>query len=169
MNKRQKVIFYLFFIPGIAFLTSSTLLFIRPKLYFCRVKTERIDKQSLYCLINKLRHKSNLQPLNPNPKLERAAELRALDIVTHNQFSHDSISGRDREEALKEANYEWLISGEVLARRFNTNQEVFDGWIKSASHSAIILDSHYQDIGITVMDANKIPEEKVVVGLLGLE
>lgn len=169
LNRRSKVIFWTLFFLGIVFILTGTFLLLEPSFYFCRTKKGPIDKQSLYCLINKARHKNKLQLLKPNERLEKAAELRALDIVTNNQFSHRLISGRGKEEAVQETNYNYALIGEILARKFFKNKDLFNDWMGSASHSAVILNPHYQDVGISVVDLGKLPEEKVVVGLFGLE
>ncbi len=168
MSPRKKILLTVF-ILGLILVSLGVFLLAQPHLYFCKVNGDSIDKDSLYCLINKVRHKKRLQLFKPNPQLEKAAELRAFDIVAHNQFSHESISGMTQREAVTEAGYQYTNVGEILARQFNTNEEVFNSWINSASHSAIILRPHFQDMGITVFDSGRLPKEKVVVGLFGLE
>ena len=158
MNVGPKILFVI----GTLLFLSGAFLLIQPHLYFCRVINEPVDKQTLYCLINKERHKKGIQLLEPDLRLERAAKLRVFDIVAHNQFSHESISGQtDNVLALQEG-YKYQLIGEILARNFNTTREAFKSWMRSASHSAVILNPHYQDIGIAILDS-------VVVGLEGKE
>lgn len=169
LNHRPKIIFWALFFLGIVFILIGTFLLLEPNFYFCRTRKEPIDKQSLYCLVNKARHKNKIRILKPNTKLEKAAKLRAFDIVAQNQFSHRSIGGLEKMETVKQEGYNPITIGEILGQKFHSNEDMFNTWMNSASHSAVILNPHYQDVGISVVDSGKLPEEKVVVGLFGLE
>ena len=148
--RKQKTIFWFFFSLGIFFILLGTALLLEPKFYFCRLKNKPVDKQSLYCLINKTRHKNKLQLLKPNTKLEKAAQIRAFDIIASNQFSHQSVNGKDKKEATLESGYNFILIGEILARKFLNNDDLFGDWMNSASHKANILSNNFTDIGIGV-------------------
>jgi len=136
---------------------------------FCKISSDTIDKQSLYCLINQARFKHRLQPYKINFKLEEAAELRAYDMLIHNQFGHKSISGRDMGEVIKMVGYQYSEIGENLARGFKNNKEVFETWMSSASHSANILNKSYREFGIAILDNKRLEgEEKITVNLFGV-
>jgi len=156
------------FVVGTVFVIFGVYLLLEPNLYFCHVQDKRIDKASLYCLINKTRHKNGLQVIKPNVQLEKAAELRAFDIVSYNYFSHQSIEGMSKGEVATKSGYNYKLIGEILARKFNNNKDIFNAWMKSASHSAVILNPYYRDIGITVLSSDKeLGNDIVVVGLFG--
>ena len=164
LNFWQKFLFIL----GMLFIFLGTFLLIEPYLYFCRVKNEPIDKESLYCLINKARHKQGFRLLKSDSRLEKAAEFRALDIVAHNYFSHQSDSGMSKREAAIKSGYYYKLTGEILAKNFDNNKDIFNAWMKSASHSIVVLNPYYQDIGIAVLNSDRMPEGGiVVVGLFG--
>ena len=152
------------FVLGIFLFFLGIYLFVKPVL--CIPKKEGIDKQSLYCLINRTRFKKLLLPLSPNKKLEKAAGLRADDIIIHNQFSHKSKSGQNMKNTAKQAGYDQKAIGENLAKGFNTNGEVFNAWMESASHSANILNSKFEDIGIAI-EKDQSREIIVTVSLFG--
>jgi uncharacterized protein YkwD len=150
------------FISGIFLICAGIFLIVDPHFYFCRVKNKPVNKNSLYCLINKARVKRGLNPLTRNSKLEMIADLRAKEIVVYNNFSHKPFNGERFIDIAIENGYRAQIMGEVLARRFDTTSEIFDAWMRSASHSAVILNPKYQDIGISIWDS-------VIVGLMGRE
>lgn len=162
MKYWQKICFVL----GVFLFFLGIYLFVKPIL--CIPKEEGVDKQSIYCLINKSRFKKLLSPLSTNKKLEKAAELRVFDITVHNQFSHQSISGQSFGETIKSVGYEYQLIGENLARGFSSNQEIINSWLKSASHSANILSDRYEDMGIAIKETDRLPQnEKIIVILFG--
>lgn len=100
--------------------------------------------------------------------LEKAAELRAYDIAIHGTFSHESISGQTATATAKQLGYNYHLIGENLALGDFTNKEVFEEWMRSASHSANILNPEYEDVGIYIL-AVEGSNDKVVVSLFGHE
>jgi hypothetical protein len=155
MKLWQKVCFLL----GLFLLLLGIFLFIKPLL---------CDKESFYCLHTKQRYLKGIPPLTPNKQLEKAAKLRAYDIAIHNQFSHESISGQTMQAVATQSGYNYKMIGENLAIGDKSNAEYFDLWMKSASHSANILNPKYEDVGIYMLKAGSM-NDRIIVSIFGTE
>jgi uncharacterized protein YkwD len=82
-----------------------------------------------------------------NAALERAAVGHAVDMATHNYFSHTSRSGSTPTTRAKSAGYRG-VAGENIAAGYPSVAAVMAGWLKSAGHCSNIMSRSYQDIGV---------------------
>lgn len=98
------------------------------------------------------RQKNGLSPLAENPALSSAAKLKAQNMFDENYWAHFSPSGKDPWGFIAGAGYKFSYAGENLARNFYNADDVVKAWMDSPSHKENILNSHYQDIGIAVVD-----------------
>ena len=103
-------------------------------------------------LTNADRTNDGLHKLDWNPTLEKAAELKANDMVTNSYFAHTSPRGITPWHWLKEANYNFIYAGENLAIDFNESKDVQDALLNSPTHRANLLNQNYTEIGITAVD-----------------
>lgn len=101
-------------------------------------------------LTNADRHQYNLGFLKVNPVLERAAMLKAEDMVSKGYFAHRSPDGVTPWYWFREAGYDFAYAGENLAIHFSDSAEVDRAWMNSPSHRANILSSNFTEIGIAV-------------------
>ncbi len=101
---------------------------------------------------NQQRHAQSLSPLKENAALDAAAQAKAADMFAENYWAHFSPSGKTPWQFITAAGYRFSYAGENLARNFYNSADVVTAWMNSPSHRENILDSHYQDIGIAVMD-----------------
>mgnify|MGYP003452450264 FL=1 len=105
-------------------------------------------------LTNADRTNDGLHKLDWNPTLEKAAELKANDMVTNSYFAHTSPRGITPWHWLKEANYNFIYAGENLAIDFNESKDVQDALLNSPTHRANLLNQNYTEIGITAVDGS---------------
>lgn len=103
---------------------------------------------------NLQRQKLGLSTLKENAALSAAARAKAANMFEENYWAHFSPSGKDPWGFIKNTGYKFSYAGENLARNFQTSQDVVTAWMNSPSHRDNILNSHYQDIGIAVLDGN---------------
>ncbi len=114
--------------------------------------TSTIDQHSLIDLTNTQRAKNSLPALKENPALDAAAFAKAQNMFAENYWAHYSPSGKDPWGFINGAGYKFSYAGENLARNFYSSPDVVDAWMASPSHRANIVNTHYQDIGIAVVD-----------------
>ncbi len=127
-----------------------------------------IVKTTLIELLNQERQSLGLQPLKENAELNRAALLKAQDILEKDYFSHQSPEGVIPWYWFKIAGYNYKFAGENLAVGFLDSQEVNQAWLDSSSHRANLLNPNYKDVGIAIARGNfQENETTVVVQLFG--
>lgn len=102
-------------------------------------------------LANEDRIENSLRPLNQNPVLEAAAQLKAEDMAAKGYFSHYGPDGSAPWDWMKKAGYEFVYAGENLAVDFTDSEDVDNAWMNSPTHKANILNSKYTEIGIATV------------------
>ncbi len=112
--------------------------------------TTSITVQALLKDTNLEREANGLPPLNLNPELTQAAQMKAQDMFAKDYWAHVSPDGTTPWYWIKDAGYNYLYAGENLARGFNSSSAVVDAWMNSPEHRANMLSPHYTDIGFAV-------------------
>ncbi len=103
-------------------------------------------------LTNQDRLASNVSKLTWNTNLEKAAKLKAEDMLKNGYFAHTSPSGITPWHWLKEANYNFIYAGENLAVDFTESANVQKAWLNSPKHRENIMNSNFTEIGIATVD-----------------
>lgn len=111
-----------------------------------------VDQQELIQLTNKQREQLGLSDLMEDQRLDNAAYAKAQNMFAENYWAHYSPSGRDPWGFINSAGYKFSYAGENLARNFYTSDEVVKAWMNSPTHRANIVNDHYQNIGIAVVE-----------------
>ena len=153
LNKNKSPLFYWGKIYYFKYLGSLLVIllgiFLWPKTaYLSAITPERIIE-----LTNEKRVEDNLNVLNANQVLARAALKKAQAILASGQFQHN-INEKKFSEWIKEAGYKYSYVGENLAVDFITSEGVLDAWLTSPTHKKNILNSYYQEIGVAVAQGN---------------
>ncbi len=100
---------------------------------------------------NQEREANGLLPLNENPKLNQAAQLKVQDMFNQQYFEHVSPDGRGPSDLADDVKYEYILVGENLALgNFKDDQTLVTAWMNSPGHRANILNKRYQEIGVAV-------------------
>jgi uncharacterized protein YkwD len=110
-----------------------------------------ITEIALENFANQTRQSLGLQPLVENPKLVKAAELKAANMVQNNYFAHTSPTGITPWHWFMQAGYNYKFAGENLAVGFFDSEEVYNAWLNSPSHKANILNPNYKEVGTAVV------------------
>ncbi|MGN0507365.1 MAG: CAP domain-containing protein [Lachnospiraceae bacterium] len=97
-------------------------------------------------LVNEERAKNGLSALTYDATLQRAAQVRAEEIVK--SFSHTRPNGSNFSSVLKEFGISARRSGENIAWGQKTPKEVVTAWMNSSGHRANILNANYTKIGV---------------------
>lgn len=80
-------------------------------------------------------------PLKYSTQLTKAAQERA-QYTSEGHWSHDGYT------ATVSKYYSWKQAGEILARFYNTDNEILTGWLNSPTHKAVMLDCRFREVGI---------------------
>lgn len=86
--------------------------------------------------------------LTHNERLDRAATLKAQDMLAHQYFAHRSPSGVTPWHWFSEAGYTYSRAGENLAVHFTMSEAVVRAWMESPSHRANIVNAAFTEIGV---------------------
>lgn len=105
-------------------------------------------EDQLISLINAERSSRSLGTLSQSGILMQVAEAHSQDMVDRNFFSHVNPDGLGPGERLTNAGYNWSTWGETIGAGYSTPQAMFDGWMNSSDHRAILLSEAYTEIGI---------------------
>ena len=115
--------------PGRRFLAA-----VLPALVVDQTNTDRISEKK--------------PPLQINPLLAKAAQLKAEDMAKRSYFSHEGPSGETPWTWFDKVGYKYVYAGENLALDFYDSSEVNRAWLNSPKHRANILAKNFTDIGV---------------------
>lgn len=110
------------------------------------------DSPSFTLLLNDARVAGGVLELTQNAALTDAASAHALDMETNNYLSHTGLDGSTPGDRALEAGYNYDYISENIARGFETEQGVMDGWMASEGHRENILDPRAEDFGLGRVD-----------------
>ncbi|MEK7105997.1 MAG: CAP domain-containing protein [Patescibacteria group bacterium] len=103
---------------------------------------------------NKERIAEGLLPFSTNEQLNNSAEMKVDDMIDRQYFEHQSPTGEGVSDLGKKAGYEYVIMGENLALgAFTSSADIVKAWMESPGHKANILNTKYEDIGVSVKSA----------------
>ena len=106
-------------------------------------------------LVNAERTKAGLKPLTASPTAQKAAQVRAGEIVR--SFAHTRPNGSSFSSALTEAGVSYRGAGENIAYGQPTAQAVMQAWMNSPGHRANILNAKYTHLGVGYTVVNGTP------------
>ncbi len=87
-------------------------------------------------------------PVSWNNLLEAAALAHAQDMYTNNYFSHTGKDGSTPGQRITRAGYAWRAYGENIAKGYQSEQAVVDGWLQSEGHCLNIMSSSFKEMGL---------------------
>lgn len=128
-----------------------------------------ITINSLLDQTNQARVQAGEPELVLSSKLDKAAYLKAQDMLEDQYWAHNAPDGTEPWKWFADVGYDYGEAGENLARDFNTTEAVMTAWLASPKHKANILKSSYQDVGFAVVDGELDGKPtSLVVALYGL-
>lgn len=147
----------------IAKLLTITFFAYFPKTIFFTDLIAALTRTVLIEMTNQERQEVGVSSLKLDQKLEGAAYLKAQDMMEKDYFAHQSPTGREPWDWLKEVDYNYRYAGENLAIGFLDSEEVVKAWIESPSHRENILNPNFQEMGIAVLRGNFQGSDTTVV------
>jgi uncharacterized protein YkwD len=100
--------------------------------------------EELVVLHNRLRADAKLHSLEPNKKLQAAAEEHARDMATRHKMTHEGSDGSSPSERITGQGYRMRRCGENVAFGPRSCEAVMKGWMNSPPHKANILGNFTQ-------------------------
>lgn len=131
-------------------------------------RTSTISSTELLDKTNAERMLEGLPSLTINAKLNDAAFMKAKDMFAYNYWAHESPTGVTPWKWLGDAEYDYDVAGENLAKNYTDASSTVAAWMASETHRANILDERYKDVGFAVVeDVLNGRETTVVVAYYG--
>lgn len=107
--------------------------------------------------INELRAEGSVcgsdefQPTDPvfwNDVLDKASEMHANDMMENNFISHVGSDGSLPTDRLEKVEYNYIYSGENVAKGPPTVAMAMEAFMESPTHCAVLMSPHYTHVGI---------------------
>jgi hypothetical protein len=102
--------------------------------------------------LNQERRSAGLEELEVNELLNKAAFLKAQDMIGHDYFAHTSPEDVNPWYWLEEVEYQYKYAGENLAMDFSSASSVHKAWMKSQTHRENIMSERYKEVGVAVLE-----------------
>ncbi|HEY5383284.1 MAG TPA: CAP domain-containing protein [Candidatus Paceibacterota bacterium] len=104
----------------------------------------------IIALTNTERASNNVDMLQDDALLDKAAQAKADDMAAKGYFAHIGPDGKTPWQWISEAGYHYQYAGENLAVRFIDSADVVNAWMASPTHRANIVKPVYTEIGVGV-------------------
>ena len=104
-------------------------------------------------LVNAERAKEDLPALKASDALNKAANIRAKELVTEN--SPNRPDGRNGCSVLTDEKIVYETAGENIASGCKTPKDVVEKWLEDAGHRAQIMSSDYTYMGVGYYETTK--------------
>jgi uncharacterized protein YkwD len=115
-------------------------------------------ESSLIQMINHIRSTNGLQTLIPNQVLNAIARSRSQDMANRGYFSHYTPEGKNIGMILQENGIMYACFAENLSKASPPSSgspgSIINLWMGSSLHRANLLNPHFGQLGIGVVDAN---------------
>lgn len=125
--------------------------------------TPSITAEEIIKLTNDERVKLSLKPLTVNDMLTKSSALKAQDMIDNNYWAHVSPTKVEPWFWIKKAGYDYIYSGENLAKDYSSSNAIISAWMISPEHKENIINPQYKEIGVTVMKGKILGTETTLV------
>jgi len=106
------------------------------------------QSQKIIALTNRIRESVNVNLLSENKALTQAAYFKAEDMLLNQYFAHTGPDKKSVASWLSIVDYNYAVAGENLAMGFASAEDVVNGWTRSKTHYANMIDPDYTEIGV---------------------
>ena len=115
------------------------------------------ESQKIIQLTNSIRSSLNVALLTQSSILNSVAFQKAQDMLVSQYFAHVGPDGKDVGSWLNIFKYSYEVAGENLAMGFSSAEDVVNGWTRSKTHYANLIDPDFTEIGVG-MSSGKFEE-----------
>jgi hypothetical protein len=111
-----------------------------------------ISPSEVIRLTNAQRAANGLAPVTENTTLDSAALAKGQDMLAKGYWAHFAPDGTSPWSFFMSFGYKYQYAGENLARDFSDAGSAVNAWMNSPSHKENILNPHYKEVGIGVVE-----------------
>jgi hypothetical protein len=113
-----------------------------------------ISPSEVIRLTNAQRSANGLNALTENSSLDSAAIAKGNDMIAKGYWAHFAPDGTSPWTFFTSFGYKYQYAGENLARDFSDAGSAVNAWMNSPTHKENILNPHYKEIGIGVVEGS---------------
>lgn len=99
-------------------------------------------------MLNQVRADNGSAPLSYDARLGRAAQVHADDMLSMGRMTHTGSDGSNAGQRISREGYNWRTWGENVARGYQTEEAVLEGWVNSPGHQANNINPAFEDFGL---------------------
>ena len=121
-----------------------------------------LSQNLLFDLTNQEREEVGVGNLEENYLLNKAARLKAEDMLKKDYFAHESPEGTKPWYWFGKVGYNYQRAGENLAIGFVDSEELIQAWYDSIPHRENLLNSSFEEMGIAVLTGDFQGEKATV-------
>ena len=99
-------------------------------------------------MLNAVRADNGSAPVVYDARLGRAAQLHADDMLAMGRMTHTGSDGSSAGQRITRQGYNWRTWGENVARGYQTEESVLQGWVNSPGHQANNINPNFEDFGL---------------------
>ncbi|WP_414550725.1 CAP domain-containing protein [Anabaena sp. CCY 0017] len=89
--------------------------------------------------------------VSTNSSLNNAAQVHSSDMAARKKMSHTGSNGSSLGQRATQAGYQWRAIAENVAAGQKSPSEVVQAWLKSPGHCANIMNSNYNEGGVSAV------------------
>lgn len=97
---------------------------------------------------NAERERLGLRALEPDARLQRAAQRHASDMARRDFMAHEGSDGSLPHERVTRSGYRWTTVAENVAAGYPDPPSVVAGWMASPGHRENLLDPEARHVGV---------------------
>ena len=99
-------------------------------------------------MLNAVRADNGSAPVSFDARLGRAAQVHANDMLAMGRMTHTGSDGSNAGQRITRQGYNWRTWGENVARGYQTEASVLNGWVNSPGHQANNINPNFEDFGL---------------------
>lgn len=122
-----------------------------------------ISPSEVIRLTNEQRAANGLSPLSENSTLDSAAIAKGNDMLAKGYWAHFAPDGTSPWTFFTNFGYRYQYAGENLARDFSDAGSAVSAWMNSPTHKDNILNPHYKEIGIGVVEGSLAGADTTII------
>jgi hypothetical protein len=122
-----------------------------------------ISPSEVIRLTNTQRAANGLSLLTENSTLDSAALAKGNDMLAKGYWAHFAPDGTSPWSFFLKFGYKYQYAGENLARDFSDAGSAVSAWMNSPTHKENILNSHYKEIGIGVVEGSLAGADTTII------
>ena len=110
-------------------------------------KEQQEESKKLTQIVNTLRQRARVQPVAHSPILDKLAWEKSYAMNLTGQFDHYHPNLPSIKSLMDKCGTNWTVAGENLALQYWRPEDAVQGWFKSPTHKANLLEPRFNAHG----------------------